>query len=198
MAHYFTENQNDVKSDEHDIQFDFCDKTFTFTADHGVFSKDHVDPGTRTLLETIEVPRNASVLDLGCGYGVIGTVLSACKEADVTMSDVNERAVELAKRNVKANGVEARVLKSDGLNKVKGTFDIIVSNPPIRIGKPRLYPMYKDVYNALNDDGIFWLVVRKKQGAVSTAKYLRTMFDVNVVRKHKGYHVMACKKTLTP
>ncbi|MFW5914103.1 MAG: class I SAM-dependent methyltransferase [Bacillota bacterium] len=198
MAHYFTENQSDVKTEEKTIQFDFCDKTFTFTTDHGVFSKDTVDLGTRTLLEAIEVPRMATVLDLGCGYGAIGTVIAACKNAQVTMADVNERAIDLAKRNAKANGVDAKVIKSDGLTKIKGTFDIIVSNPPIRIGKPRLYALYKDVHKALNEDGIFWLVVRKKQGAATTAKYLATMFDVNVVQKHKGYHVMACKKTLTP
>ena len=116
MAHYFTENQTDIKTEEKDIEFDFCDKTFTFTTDHGVFSKAHVDLGTKTLLEAIEVPRNASVLDLGCGYGVIGTVIAACKEADVTMGDVNERAVELAKRNVMANGVTAKVF-----NRIKVT-----------------------------------------------------------------------------
>lgn len=197
MAHYFTENQTDVKTEEKDIQFDFCDKTFTFTTNHGVFSKDTIDLGSRTLLESIEVPRQVSVLDLGCGYGVIGTVIAACKGAHVTMSDVNERAVELARRNASMNGVDAKVMKSYSLDKIKGAFDIIVSNPPIRIGKPRLYAMYKDVYNALDEGGIFWLVVRKKQGAATTAKYLGTMFEVNVVKKHKGYHVMACKKPLT-
>ncbi len=194
MAHYFTENQTEVKTEEKELQFDFCDKTFAFTTDHGVFSKDHIDLGTRTLLESIEVPRKAKVLDLGCGYGVIGTILAHCHGANVTMSDVNDRAIELAKRNTRMNGVDAEVIKSHGLAKVKGPFDLVVSNPPIRIGKPRLYAMYKDVHGILNENGIFWLVVRKKQGAATTAKYLSTMFDVNVVRKHKGYHVMACKK----
>ena len=139
----------------------------------------------------------AKVLDLGCGYGVIGITVAACKHANVTMSDVNERAIDLAKRNADANGVNVKIIKSYGLDKINDLFDVVISNPPIRIGKARLYAMYKDVYESLNDGGIFWLVIRKKQGAQSAAKYLETMFDVNIVKKHKGYHVMACKKSLT-
>ncbi len=194
MTHYYSESQDDIKSNESLVEMAFCDRTFSFISDHGVFSKGRIDLGSKVLLETIEVKPNAKVLDLGCGYGVIGITIAACKHANVIMSDVNERAMDLAKRNADANGVNVKVLKSYGLDKIKDNFDVIVSNPPIRIGKPRLYAMYKQIYESLNDGGMFWLVIRKKQGAQSAAKYLETMFDVNIIKKHKGYHVMACKK----
>src|SRR5699024_12245680 len=98
-----------------------------------------IDFGTRTLIEAFNIPgTNGGILDLGCGYGPIGLAL-AKKHSDrlITMADVNERAVELAKENASRNGVaNVEIYESDGVKQIpSGNYGAILTNPPIRVGK---------------------------------------------------------------
>src|SRR6266581_8426288 len=109
-------------------------RPFIFQTDAGVFSREGLDRGTELLLEAIEVGPRASILDLGCGYGVIGIVAAHLSEGGhVILTDVNERAAALARKNVAANGVANAEVRSGSLYEpVAGlAFDHILCNPPI-------------------------------------------------------------------
>ena len=164
-----------------------------FTTDAGVFSKAGVDYGSRVLIDALEIEQNAKVLDVGCGYGPIG--LSAAKLAPhghVTMIDINERAVELAKENAKLNGiVNVTIVQSDLFASVKDErYDVIVTNPPIRAGKATVHQIFEEGARLLNAGGSMWVVIQKKQGAPSAKEKLEQLFaEVEEVTKDKGYRI---------
>src|SRR5437879_12412358 len=111
---------------------------FTFRTDAGVFSGGKIDRGTELLLDAIEIGPCELILDLGCGYGAIGIVAARLSEGGhVILTDVNERAVALARKNVAANGVANAEVRSGSLYEpVAGlAFDHILCNPPIRAGR---------------------------------------------------------------
>ena len=196
MSHYFSKHQT-KESNPQIVEYTYKNKHFKFETDTGVFSKDHVDNATNLLLNNVSIVNNQNVLDLGCGYGVIGIALASYYNIDLTMIDVNERAINLAKKNAKEYQITAKILVSDGFEKINQTFNHIVSNPPIRIGKEKLYQLFLNAKSHLKPQGILWLVIHKKHGALSAIKYLNTLFDVKVVAKDKGFHVLACQNTLT-
>ncbi len=196
MSHYFTD-QKDTKSHRKTIDYIFAGKLFSFVTDHGVFSKDAVDHATIKLLETVKIPKGATVLDLGCGYGVIGIVLQKIYQAAVTMSDINMRALTLAQLNAEKNGVRVEIIKSDGFTSIESLYDHIVVNPPIRIGKAAMYSMLAQAKAYLQNNGTLWVVIHKKHGAQSLARYLADYFTVERALRYKGIYVFACRKTLT-
>lgn len=196
MEHYYTNNPTS-KSEERTLEYKIKDKTIKFISDNGVFSKAHVDIATNFLLQTIlNEDIKGKVLDLGCGYGTIGITLSKFFNIDITMLDINERALELTRKNCKANQINnVKIIESDGMEKITEMFDIIVTNPPIRAGKSVIYKMYKDAYEHLNEDGKLYLVINKKHGAPSTKEYLTQIFgNCEVLDKKTGFNVMKCIK----
>lgn len=165
----------------------------TFRTDAGVFSRGEVDTGTRLLLEALPENLGDRVLDLGCGWGVIGiAVARKWPECRVTMADVNTRALELSRENAKKNRAEVRCLESDGMAALAGeTFDAIITNPPIRAGKQVIYRMFADAARCLNPGGSLYLVIRKQQGADSCVKYLKTLFGtVEILDRSGGFRVL--------
>ncbi len=194
MAHYYSEKQDDVKTEEKTLVYAFGDKTFEFISDHGVFSKGHIDGATDLLLKTIEPKKHMREgLDLGCGYGVIGIVLDKTTNLDMTMIDVNQRAIELSRKNVGLNDSSANVFKKNVLTGLERMYDLIVSNPPIRIGKQQLYEIFTEALDHLTPDGEFWFVMHKKHGALSALKFLRQKTDIDIIKRHKGFHVFVCR-----
>lgn len=197
MEHYYTTDPS-VKSEERIIKYILNGKEFFFVSDNGVFSKNHVDIATDFLLKTIHKEVIGKILDVGCGYGVIGIVLASSSSViDVTMLDVNHRALELAKRNAVKNKVseKVKILESNGFENVKENFDIIVTNPPIRAGKEIIYNMYKKSKEHLNENGSLYVVVNKKHGAPSTIKFLNNVFgNCEVLDKKAGFNVIKCIK----
>jgi 16S rRNA (guanine1207-N2)-methyltransferase len=173
-------------------------KTLRFVTDAGVFSKAGIDYGSRVLIETIELASDAHVLDVGCGYGPIGiTAAALVPHGHVTMIDINERAVELSRENAKLNGAaNVTVLQSDLFEAVQDqTFDVILSNPPIRAGKSIVHRIFEEGYKLLNDGGTMWIVIQKKQGAASAEAKLLDIFGlVKEAAKDKGYRIYRAEK----
>ncbi len=196
MSHYFTNENETLKSNPQAIAFRVHNTDFTCMTDHGVFSKESLDRGTAVLLDYLTInPDYKNALDLGCGYGPIGLVLQKVFHLAVDMVDINERALALCRDNLQTNQVVANVFASDGFSAVTQTYDIIVTNPPIRVGKTKLYELLQTSYDYLNDDGEFVFVMNKKHGAESALKFIQNTFkNVTVIGKKKGFYVIACKK----
>ena len=194
MNHYFDNNEN-LKSEEIKRKAIINGKEFEFLTDNGVFSKKGLDFGTRSLLESIDTTKiNGKVLDFGCGYGPIGIYISRMTKAEVHMIDVNRRSLELARRNVNLNHVNVQIYESNIYENVNETFDYIISNPPIRVGKKILYEILFKAYDYLKEKGELWIVINKDQGAKSLMKDLEKTYKVELVNKNKGFYIIRCIK----
>ena len=188
MSHYFTDNSN-TKSNITDVKVYINNREFIFFTDNGVFSKKGLDFGTRTLLETIPL-LSGRVLDFGCGYGPIGIYIKKNNECTVDMIDINERSLDLAKKNALKNKVDVNIFKSDIYSNIKEKYDFIITNPPIRVGKNILYEILMTAKSHLVKNGELWLVVNKDQGAKSLVKDLSQVYNVDIIAKNKGFYII--------
>lgn len=169
-------------------------KEFFFFTDNGVFSKDGLDFGSRLLLECIPMDEvGANILDVGCGYGVLGIVLNQMTGASVDMIDVNLRAIHLAERNTYENHcTNIRVFESNCYSNITSKYSSIVTNPPIRAGKKIVYEIVMNACNYLEEDGALFLVIRKEQGAKSLISDLKKIYNVEVLGRKKGFFIIKC------
>lgn len=192
MNHYFT--NSDVKSELKKTTCIVNDKKFIFNTDNGVFSKRGLDFGSRTLLDVLlSLDISGNLLDVGCGYGGIGIVLSSFFDVNVDMVDVNKRAIHLTNMNIKANNVSnVSAFYSDIYSNVDKKYDVIVTNPPIRAGKDIVYKFLFDAKNHLVSGGSLYFVINKDQGAKSAIKDLSSCAKVEVLKKNKGFFVIKC------
>ena len=190
--HYYTREPQSV-SRPVECEYVYRGERLRFMTDAGVFSKGEVDTGTRLLLEALPEEMTGEILDLGCGWGVIGiSIAKKWPECRVTMADVNLRALELSRENAKKNRAEVECVESDGMAALAGrTFDAIVTNPPIRAGKQVIYQMFADAAKSLKPGGALYLVIRKQQGAESCMKYLKTIYgEVEKLDRSGGFWVL--------
>ena len=202
MNHYFSEKP-EIKSEKKIIKYTIQNKKFEFITDNGVFSKSKVDFGTDLMLNEflkknrgLEVEKT-KILDIGCGYGVVSVILkSFYPEISITLSDVNERALELSEENLKKYGInDYHIIKSDAFEKITEKFDVILSNPPIRAGKDIIFKIYSEAYEHLNENGEFYCVIQTKHGAKSTQKKLVEIFgNCDTVTIDGGYRIFLSKK----
>jgi len=173
-------------------------KLFEFLTASGVFSKSRIDLGTRLLAESMRLPSTGCVLDLGCGYGVIGIVAASLNpELQVIMVDVNSRAIRLARRNVERNLVcNAEVRKGDLYAPVKGlVFDCILSNPPVSAGLETLTAIVHDAPKHIGKGGFFQMVVKSKVAGKRLCMILEEAFgNVEISARESGYRVLTSQK----
>ena len=193
--HYYTSAPTSAH-EERRFTLEFAGKTLRFETDAGVFSKQHVDPGSLLLCKSLPDSLCGDVLDMGCGWGAM-TVMTLAAHPDVrmTMADVNERALALAVKNVQENDMTAKALISDGFSAIEGQFDAVITNPPIRAGKAVIYAMFEGARDHLKSGGALYLVIRKQQGAPSALKYLQSLYaSAQVIERDAGYWIIECKK----
>lgn len=192
MPHYFTNDE--LKSEEREILVKINKLDFVFTTDNGVFSKNGLDFGTRSLLENIDIDGiKGDVLDFGCGYGPIGIYISKVKNIKVDMVDINERALNLSRKNSLKNKVETNIFYSDRYLNIDKKYDYIITNPPIRVGKNILYEIIFESLKHLKKNGKLYFVINKDQGAKSLIKDLENEFKVILVKKNKGFYVISAE-----
>lgn len=192
--HYYT-NEPTTAHDLAQWDFPLKGKKFKFTTDSGVFSKKTVDFGSRVLIDvfTEENLPTGGILDVGCGYGPIGLALASVSQRQVTMVDINQRAIDLAKQNAKLNKIEnVTIFESNIYENVTATgFAAVVSNPPIRAGKAVVHEILTGSYPLLAVGGTLTVVIQKKQGAPSAAKKMAETFgNVETLKKEKGYFIL--------
>ncbi|MCL6517317.1 methyltransferase [Alicyclobacillus sp.] len=192
--HYYTPTPQ-VESQPRRVRVRVRGVELEITTDSGVFAKRGLDYGTRVLLETVQLPAAAEAVDLGCGYGVVAAVLGRVfPDSRWTLLDVNERAIELARRNV-GLGERARLFVSDGFSAVPELMaDAVVLNPPIRAGKSVVYRLFAESAQHLREEGSLWVVIHKKHGAPSARDRLELLFgSVELADRDAGYHVFHCR-----
>ena len=170
------------------------DKSFTFNTDNGVFSKKGLDFGSRVLIETLLLEDlSGKVLDVGCGYGPIGIILSSFFTLNIDMIDINKRAIHLAKMNIKENNIKnVSAYESDIYSSIKNKYDYIVTNPPIRAGKEVVYKILFDAKEHLKKGGALYFVINKKQGAKSAIKDLEKVSKIQVLNKKSSFFLLIC------
>jgi len=193
--HYYTKDPT-AKHAEKSWTFSLYEHDFVFTTDSGVFSKNTVDFGSRTLLDAIKelefVP--GALLDVGCGYGPIGLAVAFDRpKRQVDMVDINERALGLAKKNAAANQINnVNIFSSDIYAGVTGTqYAAVLTNPPIRAGKKVVHEILAGAKQHLTSGGILLAVIQKKQGAPSAQKKMAEVYgNCEVILKRKGYFIL--------
>lgn len=199
MKHYYT-NNSDLKSNKKNINIEFLNEKFTFLTDIGVFSKNKLDFGTEVMLKEFlenNTKKDFKLLDIGCGYGAVSIILSRYfPNSKYILSDVNDRALELAKENLEQNSVKNYILlNSNSFENIHENFEIIISNPPIRAGKMTIFDIYENSYNHLVNNGDFYCVIQTKHGAKSSEKKLLEIFgNCKTLGIHSGYRIYYCKK----
>ena len=193
MAYYFDKN-TDVTSDEKVIHVSINNQIYNFYTDNNVFSKKFLDFGTRTLLGSINLDDiKGDILDFGCGYGPIGIYIKKNCNCDVDMIDINDRALNLARKNARLNNVSVNIFESNIYSNVTKKYDNIITNPPIRVGKKILYEILFDASKYLKENGSIYLVINKDQGAKSLLKDLKKVYDVIILEKNKGFYIFKCQ-----
>ncbi|MCC6015961.1 MAG: methyltransferase [Desulfurococcaceae archaeon] len=164
----------------------------------GLFSYKHVDEGTKLLLEYAEIPEEGTILDIGCGYGVIGIVIAKLNpKLEVYMTDINKDAVEITKRNIlrnRLNPEKVKVLHGNLYEPVKDLkFNAIYSNPPFSAGMDIVEKIVQEAPRYLKHRGTLQIVARK--GAEKVRKLMLSVFgNVNILVSKKGYKVLLSRK----
>lgn len=175
--HYFSARPA-RDADRRTINIPLAGTTYAVQVARGVFSPDHIDQGTNVLLRHAPTPpETGTFLDLGCGWGPVALTLALrSPAATVYAVDVNERALDLTRRN--ADALELPAVRTRLPNDVPPAtrFDLIWSNPPIRVGKAALHELLRTWLPRLTDTGTAFLVVQRNLGSDSLHRWLNQEF----------------------
>lgn len=189
---YFEENK-ELKDNEQTLIINFNNKKYRLLTNDGIFSKDKFDYGSRLLLEII-IKENITgkVLDLGCGYGIIGLIIADhYPKSKVDMVDITDRAVNLSKKNTKSlNNV--KVFKSNIYDSITDKYDYIITNPPIRAGKEVIKEFLIGAKDHLERTGKLYFVMRKNHGVKTMINILKEYYEVTIETKSKGFYIVKC------
>ena len=174
------------------------DLPFEFAAGSGVFSKKRVDTGTRLLVETMQLPKTGCVLDVGCGYGVVGIAAAVFNpNLKVFLTDVNMRAVRLARQNAERNRVaNAEVRWGTLYEPVEGlSFDCVLSNPPVSAGMETVKAIITEAPKVMARNAMLQMVVRSKIGGKLLPSVFEAAFgNCSVLARESGYRVLMATK----
>lgn len=206
MEHYFSEQPTSLFIKEK-FETEVLGDKVIINSGSGLFSLKKPDFGSELLIKTFKLPdtlsddkkTNLEVLDLGCGYGIIGITLKKhYSDINVTMIDVNDRAIQLSKKNCDENDTECLVIKSDIFaNPVlkDKKFDMILTNPPFSAGKKVCIEFIKQSFEHLNARGVLEVVAPHNKGGESLKKIMQETFDnVDELAKKRGYRVYSSAK----
>ncbi|WP_060915816.1 class I SAM-dependent methyltransferase [Microbacterium oleivorans] len=197
--HYFSASPSSSENLRR-IRVSLAGRDVEVTTAGGVFSPEHVDGGTAVLLSnTPPPPAGGHLLDLGCGWGPIALSLAIdAPRATIWAVDVNERALDLVRRNAEelgldnVNAVQPEDVPSDV------TFRTIRSNPPIRVGKDVLHGMLETWIPRLAERSDAWLVVQRNLGSDSLQRWLAASLDrgysVTRAATGRGFRVLKVRR----
>jgi 16S rRNA G1207 methylase RsmC len=198
--HYFTAEPASA-AQQRPLTLRLAGREVTVRTAAGVFSPDGLDKGTAVLLREVPPPpAEGTFLDLGCGWGPVAITLGLLSpDATVHAVDVNERALDLLRSNARALGLEGvHASRPDGIPQ-SVLFDLIWSNPPIRVGKAVLHEMLLTWLPRLAPAGAAYLVVQKNLGADSLQRWLgehlpQESYAVSRLATDKGFRVVEVRR----
>jgi len=197
IEHYFASNPK-TKPRYGLIHTYLRGKPFEFLTASGVFSKQRVDLGTRLLIESMLLPKKGCALDIGCGYGAVGIAAAALNERlYVFLTDVNRRAVWLARQNLEKNMITNAEARHGCLYKpVKDViFDCILSNPPVSAGMETVKAIIVEAPRHMACGSVFQMVIRSKVGGKRFCGIFEESFgNVEVLARESGYRVLLSRK----
>jgi 16S rRNA (guanine1207-N2)-methyltransferase len=194
MEHYFSENPKSTFIKEK-FETEPLGEKININSGSGLFSLKEIDFGTELLIKNAKIiNENSKILDLGCGYGIVGIALKKHNpNLDVTLVDINDRAIQLSKKNCDENDTECAVYKSNIFTNPKlhdEKFDVILTNPPFSAGKSVCIEFIKQSYEHLNKKGLLELVAPHNKGGESLKKIMLEVFgNVDELVKKRGYRV---------
>jgi 16S rRNA (guanine1207-N2)-methyltransferase len=174
-----------------------ADVHLELATDSGVFSSGRLDPGTRLLLDTAPPPPvEGDLLDLGCGYGPLALVLaSRSPSARVWAVDVNQRAIDLCNGNAAAAGLLNVRCVAAGSAELPDSYQLIWSNPPVRIGKPALHDLLSNWLGRLAPGAAAYLVVQRNLGSDSLQRWLgEAGWQATRFAARAGYRVLEVRR----
>jgi 16S rRNA (guanine1207-N2)-methyltransferase len=191
MPQYFIEDYS-LPQNEKSFTLSAFGEMFDFISNGGLFSNGEADPNSLLLIKSLDIKSGAKLLDLGCGWGLIGILAAKVFGVSVTFVDINGIAISYAEKNAARNGVSGDFIKSDGFININGEFDIITLNPPIHAGKETITRLFRESAEHLKNDGLFITVINEKHGAKSYKKRLEEFFSETVTEKHKQTFIFKC------
>jgi len=172
--------------------------SFEFLTASSVFSKKRVDLGTKLLIEAMILPEKGAVLDVGCGYGAVGIVAAAYNpRLHVIMTDVNNRAVHLARQNIEKNKVQNAIVRYGYLYEPVEdlAFNCVLSNPPVSAGMETVKALITEAPKAMTNEATFQMVIRSKIGAKTLPSIFNETFgNCQVLARKSGYRVLIAEK----
>ena len=194
QEHYFTNDPN-AEFKPKSISVTLAGREVSVLTAGSMFSPDHVDTGTKVLLENLELaPDDGNILDIGCGWGPIALALAiALPDATVWAIDVNERALELTRQNAERLGLTNIKTALPDAVPAGISFNGIWSNPPIRVGKEVLHEIMQTWLPRMVIGGDAYLVVQKNLGSDSLLKWLQdtmTSFESSRLETAKSFRVL--------
>ncbi len=197
-THYFVARP-EIPSEPRIIEVEVRGRRLSFVTDRGVFSYGKVASGSRLLAEQMDLSGASEVLDWGCAWGLLGVVAARkWPELHVVMVDVNERACELARENLRRNHAEAEVIAGDAREVLAGRrFDAVVCNPPISAGRAAVVGVMDHAAQLLSEGGSFWMVAATKKGAKTLQRELEARFgEVERTAMRGGFRVYRASKPI--
>jgi len=197
--HYFSEEQESALIPRK-IAARLRNNDFEFWTGAGVFSGKKIDKGSELLANECIIRENWRVLDLGCGYGPVGIAIAkSFPSAEIVMTDINKRAVKLARMNKKSSRLEnVSVVQGNmygGLDEKQIKFDTILFNPPQTAGKEICFRMVELALDFLKKGGLLQVVARHNKGGKSFSEKMNSVFgNVEDIAKKSGYRIYVSRK----
>lgn len=194
---YFAERPRSA-SRRRELRFLYRGELLSFETDRGVFATESLDPGTALLIANMSVGRRERVLDLGCGWGAIGAAAArSAVEGGAVLTDVNRRAVLLARSNLRRNRIANAEVRAGGLFAPVGEerFDLIATNPPYHAGRPLVLELLAQAPAHLQPGGRLLLVGKGSQGIRFYQQWLAEHWagGVEVLARGSGYRVLEAR-----
>lgn len=197
VEHYFSERPRSPSA-RRELRFLYRGEVLRFLVDRGIFASAALDPGTALLIEALDPAPTDRVLDLGCGWGAVGIAAArAAPSGHVILTDVNRRAIHLARRNLAGNKVRNAEVRAGSLFATVDSerFDLVATNPPYRAGRPLILELLQATPAHLAPNGRLLLVGKGSQGIIFYQRWLEENWParVEVRARGGGYRVVEAR-----